>query len=193
MEDYLQGEDHHYKTGFHGKPLIIAWLPLVNFAVLCASIKWCKYTFYCHLVLSLGVIVLTLLSTVHILVDDWLSPNEDFKIQKIHNIAGLAVTIWLAFQVISGILARVIQFSPRVKTNTCVLIKRIHHISSYLIMLVSKFNYLNIKFMKGKYLEFTEYFIIELLFLAVYLWIKSSYWTLSEEIVDGQLVSPVVE
>jgi len=54
-------------------------------------------------------------------------------------------------------------------------------------MLVSKFNYLNIKFMKGKYLEFVEYFLIEIIFLAIYLWIKSSYWTLSEEIIDGQL------
>jgi hypothetical protein len=35
--------------------------------------------------------------------------------------------------------------------------------------------------------------MIELLFLAVYLWIKSSYWTLSEEIVDGQLVSALKE
>lgn len=184
----LQGADQHYKTGFHEKPLIIAWLPLVNFAVLFASIKWNQYTFYCHVLLSLGVIVLTLLSTIHILVDDWLSPNENFKIQKVHNIAGLAVTIWLAFQIISGVLARVVQFSPYMKTNRCILIKRIHHVSSYLIMLVSKFDYLNIKFMKGKYLQFVEYFIIELLFLALYLWIKSSYWTLSEEIVDAQLI-----
>ena len=168
--------------------MIIAWLPLVNFAVLCAAIKWCKYTFYIHVFLALIVIGLTLLSTIHILVDDWLSPNENFKIQKIHNIAGLAVTIWLALQMISGILARMIQYSPKVNTNVCVWIKRFHHISSYLIMLISKFNYLNVKFMKGKYVEFIEYFLIELLFLAVYLWIKSSYWTLSEEIIDGQLI-----
>lgn len=112
------------------------------------------------MILGLAVIVLTLLSTVHILIDDWVSPNQDFKIQKVHNIAGLAVTIWLGIQVVTGILARVIQYSPKVKTKTCVWIKRVHHISSYLIMLVSKFNYLNIKFMKGKYAEFCEYFII---------------------------------
>jgi hypothetical protein len=127
---------------------------LVNFAVLFASIKWCKYTFYWHLLLATGVIFLTLLSTIHILMDDWLSPNEDFKIQKVHNIAGLAVTIWLGVQIVTGIAARVVQTLPSIKTNTCVLIKRIHYVSSYLLMLVSKFNYLNIKFMKGKYLEF---------------------------------------
>ena len=154
MDEYLSGENQHYKTGFHGKPLIIAWLPLVNFAVLFASIKWCKYTFYYHLILALGVITLTLFSTVHVLVDDWLSPNENFKIQKVHNIAGLAVTIWLGVQIVTGVMARVIQTRSDIRTNTCVIVKRIHYISSYLLMLVSKFNYLNIKFMKGKYLEF---------------------------------------
>lgn len=120
-------------------------------------------------------------------MDDWLSPNENFKIQKVHNIAGLAITIWLSLQIVTGILARIVQSRPGVRTNTCVLVKRVHLISSYLLMLVSKFNYLNIKFMKGKYLEFVEYFLIEIIFLAIYLWIKSSYWTLSEEIIDGQL------
>lgn len=148
----LQGQDQHYKTGFHGKPLIIAWLPLVNFAVLFASIRWCKYSFYCHVILALGVITLTLFSTIHILVDDWLQPNRNFKIQYVHNIAGLGVTIWLALQVFLGLLSRVIQYSPNVKTNTCVWVKRMHQISGYFIMLVSKFNYLNIKFMKGKYI-----------------------------------------
>jgi hypothetical protein len=154
MFDIPTGEDTHYKTGFHGKPLIIAWLPLVNFAVLFAAIKWCKYTFYWHLIMALGVITLTLFSTIHILVDDWLSPNENFKIQKVHNIAGLAITIWLSVQVVTGVAARVAQSMPRLRTNTCIWVKRVHHISGYLLMLVSKFNYLNIKFMKGKYLEF---------------------------------------
>jgi hypothetical protein len=139
--------------------------------------------------MALGVITLTLFSTIHILVDDWLSPNENFKIQKVHNIAGLAITIWLSVQVVTGVAARVAQSMPQLRTNTCIWVKRVHQISGYLLMLVSKFNYLNIKFMKGKYLEFAEYFVLEIIFLAIYLWIKSSYWTLSEDILDGQLTT----
>lgn len=119
--------------------MLIAWLPLVNFAVLFAALKWNKYAFYMHLLLSITIIVLTLFSTIPILLDVWITPDEDWKLQKVHNIAGLTIVIWLGVQIITGVAARVAQALPSVKTNTCILIKRIHYVSSYLLMLLSKF------------------------------------------------------
>ena len=63
-----------------------------------------------------------------------------------HNYAGLVVVIWLGVEIVTGIFARIIQYSTKVSTNVCIWTKRFHHISSYLLMIAAKFNYLNIKF-----------------------------------------------
>lgn len=63
-----------------------------------------------------------------------------------HNFSGLIVVIWLGVQMVTGIFARMIQYKANVGPNVCIWTKRFHHISSYLIMILAKFNYLNIKF-----------------------------------------------
>lgn len=106
-----------------------------------------------------------------------------------HSVAGFIVVVWLGLQILSGILARVIQYSSKVGTNACIWIKRFHYISSYLLMITAKFEYLNIKFVEGEFEgSFVILLIIDILFLIVYLLIKFKYWTLSEEIIDNQLV-----
>ena len=55
---------------------MIAWLPLINLAVLIAAVRWYKYSFYLHVLFAIAVITLTLLSSIHILVDDWVTPND---------------------------------------------------------------------------------------------------------------------
>lgn len=106
-----------------------------------------------------------------------------------HSVAGFIVVIWLGLQIFSGILARVIQYSPKVGTKACIWIKRFHYISSYLLMITAKFEYLNIKFVEGEFEgSFVILLIIDILFLIIYLLIKFKYWTLSEEIIDNQLV-----
>jgi CHASE2 domain-containing sensor protein len=71
MEAYTKG----YKAGFHHQPLFYAWIILANFALLIASLKWWKYSFYFHILFGIAIITLTLLSTIHILVPDWISPD----------------------------------------------------------------------------------------------------------------------
>lgn len=173
--------------------MLIAWLPLINLAVLFAAMRWYKYSFYLHVLLGIAVITLTLLSTIHILVDDWVTPNNFIEIQKIHNITGLGIVIGLVIQILSGLLSRFVQYSPRLKMSTCFYIKKFHQYYGYLMMFASKFDYLNIKYFRGKYDEFTYYIIIEILCLIIYIWVKNSFWTLSEDIVDGQLISPAKE
>ena len=56
----LDGDDR-YDEGFHGTPLIIAWLPAANFVVLIAAMRWHKYSFYAHVALALLIIILTTL------------------------------------------------------------------------------------------------------------------------------------
>lgn len=155
--------------------------------------RWNKYSFYLHVLLAIAVITLTLLSTIHILVDDWVTPNDFIEIQKIHNIAGLAIVIGLGLQVFSGLLSRVAQYSPRLRMSTCIYVKKFHQFYGYLMMLAAKFDYLNIKYYRGKYDEFTYYLIIEFLCLLIYLWVKNSFWTLGEDMVDGQLIGPIKE
>lgn len=121
--------------------------------------RWYKYSFYFHLLFATAVITLTLLSTINILVKDWVTPNDFIEIQKIHNIVGLAVVIGLGLQVLSGLLSRVSQYFPHLRVSTCVYIKIFHQYSGYLMMIAAKFDYLNVKYMKGKYGEFIEYFI----------------------------------
>ena len=105
-----------------------------------------KFSFYAHVILALIVIGLTLAATLPVLINAGLEYEADSSLQKMHNYAGLIVVIWLGVQIVTGVLARVIQYSAQVSTNICILTKRIHQISSYLLMIAAKFNYLNIKF-----------------------------------------------
>jgi hypothetical protein len=77
QDDHINTDLHdvHIDTGFHGTPLVIAWLPLISLAVLIASLRWYKYSFYFHLLIALVVIGLTLFSTIHLLVDGWINQN----------------------------------------------------------------------------------------------------------------------
>jgi hypothetical protein len=53
-------------------------------------------------------------------------------------------------------------------------------ISSYLIIFMSKYNYLGIKFVKGTFKpKFLIYLSIDLAFLAIYILLKYKYLTLS--------------
>ena len=142
-------ENGDYEVEFHGTPLTLSWLPIINFAVIIASMRWHKFSFYAHVFFALVVIGLTLGATVHVLVDVGVEYESDEDIQKMHNYAGLIVTIWLGIEIVTGILARVIQYSTKISPNICIWTKRIHHISSYLLMIAAKFNYLNIKFLDG--------------------------------------------
>jgi hypothetical protein len=98
------------------------------------------------------------------------------------------VVIWLGVQALTGILARIIQYSGSLNTNVCFWFKRFHYISGYGIMAAAKFDYLNINFRKGFDGGFIVLLLIDLACLALYLWLKFDYWTLSEETVDNQLV-----
>jgi hypothetical protein len=57
--------------------LIAAWLPIVTLAVLVASLRWHKYSFYAHVFLALIVIGLTLGATINVLVDYGLNYETD--------------------------------------------------------------------------------------------------------------------
>jgi len=82
-----------YKLTFHGTPLIAAWLPLINFAVLIAAMRWQKFSFYGHLILVGIVIGLTLGATLPVLFNSGVASKNE--LQKVHNYAGLVVVIWL--------------------------------------------------------------------------------------------------
>ena len=45
-------------------------------------------------------------------------------------------------------------------------------------------------YMKEEYYTFGIYLALEVIFVGIYLWIKYSYWTLSEDIIDSQLTTP---
>jgi hypothetical protein len=142
MEENLQKKADRYDAGFHNKPLLVAWIGLANLAFIFASLRWWKYSFYFHALFGVATITLTLFSTVHVLVDDWLSPDEKVPYQMIHNIGGLVAVIWLGVEIITGILSRIIQYIPGVSSRTNYWIKKTHNVSSYLIMYGSKFLFL---------------------------------------------------
>lgn len=135
--------------GFHGAPLIISWLPIIDIAVLIAAMRWHKFSFYAHVFLALIVIGLTLGAAIPVIIDQGLYAGEGETLQNMHDYAGLVVVCWLGIQMITGILARVVQYSTNVSPNVCYWIKRTHYISSYLLMICAKFNYLNIQFIDG--------------------------------------------
>lgn len=85
-------------------------------------------------------------------------------------------------------MARIVQYSPKISTKSCIWTKRVHYISSYMIMLVAKFNYLNLRFLDGFDGTFVVLLAIDLFFFAIYLWVKFFYWTASEETIDKQLL-----
>ena len=139
--------------------MVIAWIPVVNLAVLVISFQCFKYSFYLHVLLGIGVITITLFSTIHILLDAWIYPGDNILIQRIHNIAGLVVVIWLGVQVISGIVARTTLYSKSLSQSSCILIRKIHIYLGYMIMLIAKFDYLNVRFFKGKYDDLLVYIL----------------------------------
>jgi len=75
--------------------LIIAWLPVVTFAVLIALMRWHKFSFYAHVFLALTVIGLTLGATIPLLVDKGVNYDAKSVLQKTHNYTGSTVVIWL--------------------------------------------------------------------------------------------------
>jgi len=94
LESHGGGNDGN-KLDFHGSPLIAAWLPFINFAVLIAAMRWQKFSFYGHLILVGIVIGLTLAASLPVLIDSGVGYLANNDLQKIHNYAGLVVVIWL--------------------------------------------------------------------------------------------------
>lgn len=145
-----------------------------------AALRWSSYSFYIHLFIALTVILFTLLGTVHILVDAWITPNDSNELQKIHNIVGVILVFWIGLQIITGTLTRLAKRSDKISPKLCIWIRKIHMISSYTIMLMSKYNYIGIKFVKGKFKpKFILYLSIDLVFLGIYLMIKYKYLSIS--------------
>jgi hypothetical protein len=153
---------------------------LANTSILVAAVKWFKYSFIIHLILSLIIIVLTLLGTLHVILDAGIYVDTNNKPHQFaHNLTGFIVTIWLGVEVITGILSRVIQYFYKVNTNVCVWTKRVHLFSSYFIIFIAKCSYLAMYFYKGKYFLFVLLLIIDIKCIALYLWLKFKFWTLS--------------
>ncbi len=100
--------------------------------------------------MGLLVIGLTLGSAIPPLLNStFLYTEKAPEIQKIHNVVGFIVTVWLGFQLLMGILSRIIQYSPKIHPNLVKTFKIIHMISGYLLMVLAKFDYLIIKWKKG--------------------------------------------
>jgi hypothetical protein len=151
-----------------------------NIAIIVAALRWSKYSFYIHLLIALMVIVFTLLGSLHILLDAGLTPNSDNPWQYVHNLIGFIIVCWIGLQAITGTLSWISKRSTLFSTKMCSIIRRTHMISSYLIMLMSKYNFLAIKFVKGVFKpKFILYLSIDLVFLTIYLLIKYKYPTLS--------------
>jgi len=191
-----EGNNSPFQLEFHGTPLMIAWLPLTNFAVIIAALRWHKFSFYAHVFLALVVIGLTLGSTIPVLVNAGVYyQTDDQTLMYIHNYTGLIVTFWLFIEIVTGILARVVQYSTKINPNVSIRIKKIHHVCSYIVMVATKFNYLNQNINGNQVLGlFYVLLAFDIVFFIIYLLIKFGYWTLSSEIIDNQLVNyPQVE
>jgi len=141
-----------YDVGFHEDPLMASWLMLANLTLLAGAVKWHKYSFYLHAVLGLIIIGLTLAGTLHVLFEVGISYGPTKPFQTIHNIGGLIVVIWLSVQLITGVVSRIIQYSGKTSPNFCKWTKRIHQYSSYMVMILAKFEYMIISYRKSKYL-----------------------------------------
>ena len=165
----------------HGTPLMLAWFVFANLTFLIGSIRWFKYSFIVHLILGLTVLGLTLLGTVHVILEGGIDVPEGTgpRFQKIHNIIGLVVTIWVGIQALTGLAARIIQYYEIVSPFFCYWTKRVHWISSYGIMLFAKFNYMIINYRRHKYGRITFYILVDLLFLMAYFLLKFKYWNFS--------------
>jgi hypothetical protein len=112
---------------------------LANLTIIVGALKWYKPSFYIHAIMGAAIIGLTLAGTLHVLFEVGIYYNPTKRFQLIHNICGLVVVIWLALQAITGVLSRIIQYSPIVSPSVCKWTKFVHQFSSYLIMLLAKF------------------------------------------------------
>jgi hypothetical protein len=153
-----------------------------------AALRWFKYSFHLHVLLGLAIIGLTLGANIDLLVTSWLGTSTTKVFQKTHNIIGFVVLCYLGVILISGIFARVVQYSPKVSARVCWWTKKMHMFSGYFILLVSKFNYLDMKFTKSTFQSSMLLLAADVAFFIVYLLIKFMTWTLSEEIVDPQII-----
>ena len=145
------GRNINSALDFHGTPLTVSWLLIIDLAVFVAAIRWHKYSSYIHAILALLVVGLTLGASIPLLKQNFLiNQNARYQFVNVHRVTGFIVVLWMGFQLILGIFSRVIQFFPIVKPIVCLWVKRFHLISGYLLMIGAKFNYLNIKFRPNK-------------------------------------------
>ena len=99
-----------------------------------------------HALMGLLIIGLTLGASIPALQNNtFLFTEKTPYIIKAHKVAGFMVTVWIGFQLIVGILSRVIQYSSKIHPNAVKAFKLVHQISGYLLMILAKFNYLIIK------------------------------------------------
>jgi hypothetical protein len=137
---------NNINVGFH--PMVITWLPLANLAVIIAALRWTKYSFFAHLFLALIVIGLSLGGSIHLLMEYWINPPNGDYLLKVHMVAGFVMLVWLGAELVTGVMARLVQFPAFVNPNQSYWTKRIHIVLSYGVMLVAKFNYLLIQFVQ---------------------------------------------
>ena len=106
---------------------------------------------------------------------------------KVHKTIGFIIVIWMGVQGITGIISRVIQYSPKIKPNVVKCIKMVHNSSGYLLMILAKFNYLSVKWVDGKLkTSFILLLLADIALVIIYLWLKFAYWTMASETCDPQ-------
>jgi hypothetical protein len=93
----------------------------------------------------------------------------------------------LLFQIVTGIFARRIQQGYETQPLTVILVKRTHRFFSYAILLMGAVNLLN-KRVNNDVGGFWALLVLEIIFLIVYLGVKFFYPTLSERMVDFQIL-----
>lgn len=146
----IQPEADAPATCFHGTALTIVWFAVIDLAVFASALRWFRFSYYIHVFLALVVVGLTLAAAIPQLQFNFLvDPNQPFLLVNVHRVVGFVVCIWLGLQMIGGVFSRVVQFSEIVPPHFNIYVKRSHYVSGYIIMLLSKFNYLNSNLVPG--------------------------------------------
>ncbi|CAG9314975.1 unnamed protein product [Blepharisma stoltei] len=124
----------------HSKAMSVLWIGFVNLGAMIARyLKWWKFWFYLHLVLNSIVIGITMFSVYKIYEENSKKEYSSNYWQRLHSIIGLAIASLLVWQGVLGFISRIF-ISAKKSAISISLIRQIHHIIGWAMILLSAYN-----------------------------------------------------
>jgi cytochrome b561 len=130
----------------HAEIMAILWGPAANVAIFMALYSYRRYPFFIHALFGLFACIFTLSTSIPMLMTTGIVPadstiDEDFpgSVLNSHYLVGITCLVVITLETLLGIVTRVVNIAGG-KSSTILLIKKIHQIFGFMILILCKSN-----------------------------------------------------